>query len=71
MIGHQFHHYIPESDKRTPFEKLLPLFVELLNYTNGDPKEALDWMEEINKDEVICGKITVVEKEMAKEKAAH
>ncbi len=48
MIGHQFHRYIPESDKRTPFDKLLPLFVELLNYTNGDPKEALDWMEEIN-----------------------
>jgi uncharacterized protein with von Willebrand factor type A (vWA) domain len=49
MHGHQFHKYIPEEDKRTPFEKLLPLFIELLNYTSGQPDEALDFMEEIDK----------------------
>lgn len=49
MIGHRFHTHIPESDKRTPFERLLPVFIELLNYTNGDPSEALEWMEEIDK----------------------
>ena len=49
MIGVEFHTYIPEEDKRTPFDRLLPLFVELLNYTNGDPGEALDFMEEIDR----------------------
>jgi Ca-activated chloride channel homolog len=49
MHGHQFHKYIPEEDKRTPFEKLLPLFIELLNYTSGQPDDALDFMEEIDK----------------------
>ncbi|MFM7725354.1 MAG: vWA domain-containing protein, partial [Flavobacteriales bacterium] len=49
MIGVEFHRYIPEEDKRTPFDKLLPLFIELLNYTSGDPNEALDFMEEIDR----------------------
>ena len=49
MIGFQFHKYVPEADKRTPFDRLLPLFLELLNYTNGDPADALDFMEEIDK----------------------
>lgn len=49
MSGHRFHIHIPEADKRTPFERLLPVFIELLNYTNGDPDEALDWMEEIDR----------------------
>ena len=49
MIGVEFHRYIPEEDKRTPFDMLLPLFIELLNYTNGDPNEALDFMEEIDR----------------------
>lgn len=53
MIGHRFHKYIPEEDKRTAFDKLLPLFVELLNYTNGDPNDALDFMEEIDKQQAI------------------
>lgn len=53
MIGHQFHRFIPDADKRTPFDQLLPLFIELLNYTNGDPKDALDFMEEIDKQNPI------------------
>jgi Ca-activated chloride channel family protein len=48
MLGYHFHQYIPDADKRKPFDKLLPLFLELLNYTNGDPGDALDWMEEID-----------------------
>jgi uncharacterized protein with von Willebrand factor type A (vWA) domain len=49
MIGSRFHEFIPEKDKRTPFDMLLPLFLELLNYTNGDPKDVLDFMDEIDK----------------------
>jgi uncharacterized protein with von Willebrand factor type A (vWA) domain len=49
MLGVQFHKHIPESDNRKPFDRLLPVFIELLNYTSGDANEALDWMEEIDK----------------------
>jgi len=49
MNGFQFHRFTPEADKRTPFDRLLPVFLEILNYTNGDPKDALEWMEEIDK----------------------
>lgn len=51
MIGVEFHRFIPEEDKRTPFDRLLPLFIELLNYTNGDPSEALEFMEEIDRQQ--------------------
>jgi uncharacterized protein with von Willebrand factor type A (vWA) domain len=37
-----------EGDKRTPFQKLLDIFMELLQYTNGDPTEALDWLTQLD-----------------------
>jgi uncharacterized protein with von Willebrand factor type A (vWA) domain len=49
MNGWNFHHFVPEADKRSPFEKLLPVFLELLNYTSGDANETLDWMDELDK----------------------
>ncbi|MFN9798607.1 MAG: vWA domain-containing protein [Bacteroidota bacterium] len=49
MQGFQFHRFVPDADRRTPFERLLPVFLELLNYTGGEPDEALNWMEEINR----------------------
>jgi len=49
MLGYQFHRFTPDADKRKPFDRLLPVFLELLNYTSGDPKDALDFMEEIDK----------------------
>jgi Ca-activated chloride channel homolog len=48
MQGFQFHRFVPEADKRTPFERLLPVFLELIQYTSGDADEALNWMEEIS-----------------------
>lgn len=53
MIGYRFTEWIPEEDKRKPFDHLLPLFIELLNYTSGNPQDALDWMEEIDKEHTI------------------
>ncbi len=50
MHGHRFHEFIPIADNRTPFEKLLPLFLELLLHTSGDVEEALDWMKEVDKE---------------------
>lgn len=48
MIGHRFQHHIPEADERTPFERLLELFLELMVYTSGDVDEAFRWMKEID-----------------------
>ena len=49
MIGVRFTEYIPEKDKRSPFERLLELFLELLVHTSGDVDETLDWMRELDK----------------------
>lgn len=50
ILGTRFSKYIPPQDDRTPFEKLLPLFLELLTHTSGDVEEALDWMKELDKE---------------------
>lgn len=34
MLGTRFSKYIPPQDDRSPFEKLLPLFLELLTHTS-------------------------------------
>ncbi len=51
MFGHRFAKYVPVKDDRTPFEQLLPLFLELLTHTSGDVEEALDWMKELDKEQ--------------------
>lgn len=50
MQGHRFSKFIPPQDDRTPFEKLLPLFLEMLTHTSGDVEEALDWMDQVDKE---------------------
>lgn len=50
MLLHRFSKYVPPQDDRTPFQKLLPLFLELLTHTSGDVEEALDWMDQLDKD---------------------
>lgn len=50
MIGHRFQKYIPEADERSPFKRLLDLFMELLVYTSGDVEEAFRWMKELDKE---------------------
>ncbi|MCB0792051.1 MAG: VWA domain-containing protein [Flavobacteriales bacterium] len=50
MTGFRFTRYVPPRDDRSPFERLLPLFLELLTHTSGDVEEALDWMRELDKD---------------------
>lgn len=50
MLGHRFAKYIPPQDDRSPFEKLLPLFLEMLTHTSGDVEEALDWMDQLDKE---------------------
>jgi len=50
MKGYLFTKYIPELDHRSPFERLLEVFVELLTHTSGDVDEALDWLRELDKE---------------------
>jgi len=48
MTGLLFTKYIPEDDGKSPFKKLLDLFLDLLNYTNGDAAEALSWLTQLD-----------------------
>ncbi|MBL7950756.1 MAG: hypothetical protein JNM62_03450 [Flavobacteriales bacterium] len=50
MSGHRFTKFVPPRDDRTPFERLLPLFLEMLTHTSGDVEEALDWMDQLDKE---------------------
>ncbi len=48
MLGFRFNKYNPNQGK-SKFNELLDLFMQLLNYTNGDAAEALNWMNELDK----------------------
>jgi uncharacterized protein with von Willebrand factor type A (vWA) domain len=48
MIGHKFSKYIPKPAEEKGFEQLLHLFLQLLQYTNGDVAEALDWLNQLD-----------------------
>ena len=50
MKGFRFSDYVPqEGSDKTPFEKLLDIFLELIQYTSGDVPETLAWMNELDK----------------------
>ncbi len=38
-----------EEEGKTPFQKLLDLFMEILQYTSGDAGEALDWLTQLDR----------------------
>ncbi len=44
----RFQEYIPEN--KSPFEKLLEIFKELITHTSGDVDEAIDWLRELDKE---------------------
>ena len=39
-----------KMQEQSPFDKLFGLFKELLTHTSGDVEEALDWLEELDKE---------------------
>ena len=49
MLGHRFIHFDPNENNQGKFEQLLNLFMQLLTYTNGDAGEALQWLNELDK----------------------
>jgi Ca-activated chloride channel homolog len=50
MKGFNFSKYNPNENSKSPFEKLLDLFLQLLTYTNGDFNEAMQWLNELDKE---------------------
>lgn len=50
MRGFQFSKYQASDDGKSSFEKLLDLFLQLLTYTNGDFNEAMQWLNELDKE---------------------
>jgi uncharacterized protein with von Willebrand factor type A (vWA) domain len=50
MIGFQFRKYDPRKDGKSKFDQLLDVFMQLLTYTNGDVNEALQWMNQLDKE---------------------
>src|SRR5688500_1883308 len=49
MKGFHFTKYDPSSQGGSKFEQLLDLFTQLLTYTSGDVSEALQWLNELDK----------------------
>jgi Ca-activated chloride channel homolog len=49
MLGHRFDKYDPNENSKSKFEQLLDLFTQMLSYTNGDVSEAMQWMNELDK----------------------
>jgi hypothetical protein len=50
MKGFQFSRFDPRQQGKTSFDQLLDIFTQLLTYTNGDAGEALNWMNELDKE---------------------
>ena len=50
MKGFQFSKFNPEENAKSSFEKLLDLFMQLLTHTSGDYNEALQWLNELDRE---------------------
>jgi uncharacterized protein with von Willebrand factor type A (vWA) domain len=50
MIGFQFSKYDPRGNGKSKFEQLLDLFMQLLTYTSGDVEEALQWLNQLDRE---------------------
>ncbi|MEJ2104879.1 MAG: VWA domain-containing protein [Ignavibacteriaceae bacterium] len=49
MIGHRFTNFIPKNLGDSNFEELLKIFLQLVTITSGDVSEALNWMNEVDR----------------------
>ena len=50
MIGFQFKNFDPNEESKPKFDQLLDIFMQLLSYTNGDVSEAMQWMNQLDKE---------------------
>jgi Ca-activated chloride channel homolog len=46
----RFTKYIPRPDDGDPFQRMLNLFLQLMQFTDGDPAEALQWMNQLDQE---------------------
>ncbi len=46
----RFTKFLKNENGGTPFERLLNLFLQMLTYTKGDAAEALDWLNELDRE---------------------
>ncbi|PZP49341.1 MAG: hypothetical protein DI598_08140, partial [Pseudopedobacter saltans] len=49
MTGNRFYKFTPNEDGKTKFEQMLDIFMQMLNYTSGDVGEALQWLNQLDK----------------------
>ncbi|MDB5191641.1 MAG: hypothetical protein JWQ96_1204 [Segetibacter sp.] len=49
MLGYRFIKYDSLENGKSKFEQLLNLFLQMLTHTNGDVSEALQWLNELDK----------------------
>jgi Ca-activated chloride channel family protein len=49
MKGFNFSKYDPDQNSKSRFEQLLDVFTQILTYTSGDVGEAMQWMNELDK----------------------
>jgi len=49
MRGFHFSKYDPSEEHKSKFDQLLDLFMQLLSYTSGDVSEALNWMNQLDR----------------------
>jgi len=50
MQGYRFSKYVTPNDTRTPFQKILEVFLEIIVHTSGDLEETFKWLEIIDKE---------------------
>src|SRR5437667_8249626 len=50
MIGHNFNKFDPNEQSKTKFQQLLDVFMQLLTYTSGDVSEALQWLNQLDRE---------------------
>jgi Ca-activated chloride channel homolog len=53
MIGFRFSQYNGSQEQKSPFDRMFEIFREVLIYTSGDVREALEWMNEIDREHKI------------------
>lgn len=49
MQGYQFSKFDSSQNGKSPFEQLLDIFMQILTHTSGDVSEAMQWMNELDK----------------------
>ena len=49
MQGYNFSKFDPAQNGKSPFEQLLDIFMQILTHTSGDVGEAMQWMNELDK----------------------